>query len=95
MGQYLNPAVGLPQRSAPPPPSVAHISMNRRTFAQIHSEYGVPILRDKELYRQSKRKQLEGVGSESFKIQEKQLENQEEVTAVTDTAEVVTNLIDI
>lgn len=96
VGQYLNPAGGVPQRPAPQPPSVAHITVNRRTFAQIHSEYGVPILRDKDLYRQSKKKQPQGGGSESFKIrgQQQQKENQEE-QAVTDSPAVVMNLIDI
>lgn len=67
VGQYLSSVMGVPQRTAPPPPSVAHITVNRRTFAQIHSEYGVPILRDKELYLQHKARQ-EG-GSEAFKSQ--------------------------
>ncbi|XP_045616278.2 sesquipedalian-1 isoform X2 [Procambarus clarkii] len=49
-GQYLTPTT-VPQRAAPPPPSVAHITINKRTFAQLHSEYGVLILRDKELNR--------------------------------------------
>lgn len=54
-GHYLTPSIA-PHRSAPPPPSVAHITINKRTFAQLHSEYGVPILRDKELNRIKKGK---------------------------------------
>ncbi|KAK8740703.1 hypothetical protein OTU49_002663 [Cherax quadricarinatus] len=55
-GHYLTPST-IPQRPAPPPPpSVAHITINKRTFAQLHSEYGVPILRDKELNRVKKGK---------------------------------------
>lgn len=53
---YLNSSAA-PQRTAPPPPSVAHITVNKRTFAQLHSEYGVPILRDKEANRAKKGKQ--------------------------------------
>lgn len=68
VSQYLSSAIGaMPHRTAPPPPSVAHILVNRRTFAQIHSEYGVPILRDKELYLQRKAQQ-EGAG-DAFKSQ--------------------------
>lgn len=56
-GQYLNTST-KPVRTAPPPPlpSVAVINTNKRTFAQLHSEYGVPILRDKEQYRAMKGK---------------------------------------
>lgn len=95
VGQYLNPAGGVPQRSAPPPPSVAHITVNRRTFAQIHSEYGVPILRDKELYRQSKGKQPQGGGGGSFNTQGQQKQQKEEPAGVADSSGVVMNLIDI
>ncbi|KAG0714625.1 Sesquipedalian-1 [Chionoecetes opilio] len=84
VGQYLT--VGVPQRAAPPPPSVAHITVNRRTFAQIHSEYGVPILRDKELPRRQHKARREG-GSEAFKSQ-----GQQEAVA---SPAVVMNLVDI
>ena len=90
VGQYLSSAMGVPQRTAPPPPSVSHIMVNRRTFAQIHSEYGVPILRDKELYLQCKAQRKGGSegkgGSAAFKSQEQE-------KAVSST--VVTDLIDI
>lgn len=84
VGQYLSSAMGVPQRTAPQPPSVAHIKVNRRTFAQIHSEYGVPILRDKERYLQCKFQQKGG--SEAFN-------SQGQMEAVSPA--VVMNLVDI
>ncbi|XP_045116588.1 sesquipedalian-1-like [Portunus trituberculatus] len=85
VSQYLSSAIGaMPHRTAPPPPSVAHILVNRRTFAQIHSEYGVPILRDKELYLQRKAQQ-EGAGN-AYKSQ-----GQEKATSPV----LVMNLVDI
>lgn len=59
---YFSPSTA-PQRIAPPPPSVAHITLNKRTFAQLHSEYGIPILRDKEEHRM-KRGKLDSKGSD-------------------------------
>ncbi|KAK7084181.1 hypothetical protein SK128_017070 [Halocaridina rubra] len=53
VGQYFTPAITQPA-TVPATPTVSHITINKRTFAQIHSEYGVPILRDKEQYRKEK-----------------------------------------
>ncbi|XP_068208827.1 sesquipedalian-1-like [Palaemon carinicauda] len=55
VGQYLTPAV-TPQSITSTVPSVSHISIQKRTFAQLHSEYGVLILRDKEGHKLKKGK---------------------------------------
>ncbi|XP_064104920.1 LOW QUALITY PROTEIN: sesquipedalian-1-like [Macrobrachium nipponense] len=55
VGQYLSSAVA-PQSITSTAPSVSHISIQKRTFAQLHSEYGVPILRDKDLQKLKKGK---------------------------------------
>lgn len=77
---YLSPSTA-PHRAAPTPPSVAHITLNKRTFAQLHSEYGIPILRDKEEFRKKKGK-LDSRGSDH------------QQTTDSDGV-VVTNLIDV
>lgn len=77
---YLSPSTA-PHRAAPTPPSVAHITLNKRTFAQLHSEYGIPILRDKEEFRKKKGK-LDSRGSD----------HQQTTDSV---GVVVTNLIDV
>lgn len=63
-GTYLPPSPAI-ARPAPPPPtaasSVAHISLNKRTFAQLHSEYGVQILKDKEEYIFKKKNSRQGM----------------------------------
>lgn len=65
-GTYLPPTPAI-ARPAPPPPSatssVAHISLNKRTFAQLHSEYGVQILKDKEEYIFRKKNSRQGMSS--------------------------------
>lgn len=55
VGQYLTPAKAPPSTS-PTVLSISHIAVNKRTFAQVHSEYGIPILRDKELWKVKKGK---------------------------------------
>ncbi|KAK3891087.1 hypothetical protein Pcinc_005005 [Petrolisthes cinctipes] len=65
-GTYLPPTPVI-ARPAPPPPSaassVAHISLNKRTFAQLHSEYGVQILKDKEEHMAKKKNSRRGISS--------------------------------
>ncbi|XP_066988038.1 sesquipedalian-1-like [Macrobrachium rosenbergii] len=71
VGQYLTPAVAQ-QSITSTVPSVSHISIQKRTFAQLHSEYGVPILRDKELQKLKKGK---CDNSERSSLQASQSEN--------------------
>ncbi|KAG7178001.1 sesquipedalian-1-like [Homarus americanus] len=92
-GHYLTPTT-VPQRPAPPPPSVAHITFNKRTFAQLHSEYGVAILRDKELGR-TKRGKHDSKGKwENLENVIPSCENQPADAASTENA-VVMDLISI
>lgn len=93
-GHYLTPSIA-PHRSAPPPPSVAHITINKRTFAQLHSEYGVPILRDKELNR-IKRGKCDNKRQVSDKVKQEIIEKASETEQADSTNENVTvvNLIE-
>ena len=64
----------IPARAAPPPPTGTH---RRRPFAQIHAEYGVPILRDKETYFKSKKVTSSQPSKENPPISYAQLEKEE------------------